>query len=152
MIGPCIWSVTHLHPWSATMSEQTPLLPPEESGNGTNHPENTGQHLEGQTVTTQGLSEQQRKIRQFVTGPLLFCLLAVMLVLLFLKGDNLNNRWLLRGDPHTAAKRILSRWPVIVCHLSPFNFFDILTTICTTPGRPYRPSHSIPLCRIKQHI
>jgi hypothetical protein len=136
----------------STMSEQTPLLPPADSGNGTLRTENT-EHLEENVGAAKGLSEHQRKIRQFVTGPLLFVLLVIMIILLFLRGDDLYNRWLLRGDPHTAAKRILSRWPVIVRHLSPLISFEpILTIIFTILGWAYRPSHTLPRVRSKQHI
>jgi hypothetical protein len=131
------------------MSEQTPLLPPQDSGNGTLRTENA-EHLEENVSTAKGLSEHQRRIRQLITGPLLFVLLVLMIILLFIRGDDLYNRWLLRGDPHTAAKRILSRWPVIVRHLIALE--SILTIIFATLGRTYRPSHTLPRVRSKQYI
>lgn len=93
------------------MSEQTPLLAQSTSNN---EEAVNGSHSDESSVSQKDFSEQRDKIRRFVTGPLLFLLLAVMLVLVFFNGDTLHSRWLLRGDPHTAAKRILARWPVIV--------------------------------------
>lgn len=79
------------------MSEQTPLL--------------------SQNDEEEIRNDQERKIRRFLTAPLLFVLLVVMFILVFLNGDDLYSYWLLRGDPHSAAKRILSRWPVIDGHI-----------------------------------
>ncbi|KAG8809595.1 hypothetical protein FRC19_005131, partial [Serendipita sp. 401] len=83
------------------MSEQRPLL---DSDNRSDE-------------TSEGV-EERRRVQRLFTGPLLILVLIVMMVLvIFVGGKDIRNLWLLRGDPLTAARRVLSQWPVIDGHI-----------------------------------
>ncbi|PVF93249.1 hypothetical protein CPB86DRAFT_715846 [Serendipita vermifera] len=57
-------------------------------------------------------------MKRLVTGPVVLLLLITAFVLIIvLRGKSIEGLWLLRGDPDTAARRIVSRWPVIDGHV-----------------------------------
>lgn len=81
-------------------------------------------HIHEQDISERDREAQHLRIRRLVTGPLLFILLFVMgALVIFVGGQDLRSKWLLRGKPQTAARRILSNWPLIVRSVSYIYFF-----------------------------
>lgn len=112
-VGTAIWSISTFEIYDLSrafvMADREPLLSPTDSDD-----ERITNHLRG----ILDHDAYRRRVRQWLTAPLLILVLAAMIVLLFvLGGKDIRDEWMLRGDPLTAANRILGEWPVIDGHI-----------------------------------
>jgi hypothetical protein len=96
------------------MSEETPLLQQTDTNEAGGDSSNSSTSLNHRQEVNKDARDRQLRLRRLVTGPLILVLLILMLAaIITFGGRDIEGLWLLRGDPHTAALRIISRWPVI---------------------------------------